>query len=197
MNVMQTSTVNPKTYWNSKGKYEKESKELSEKLVPAMGRAKTMHGNLLRCMNNLYYDLYNNGMCNAANHLSDAMFLEQFDEDIEKKLGKDKGYLARLIEFVKNVAQGDEDDDDYLAGLDQDEVDDMFMIFERVTDAVIEVVIDEEKSDKKREALVALKSAFALATSSGLFDCIQPFCKNPESINDVANAYEEFEGKAV
>lgn len=45
----------------------------------------------------------------------------------------------------------------------------------------------------QKEALEALKQAFALATVSGLFDKIQPFCSHPDSINDVANAYDAFE----
>lgn len=47
-------------------------------------------------------------------------------------------------------------------------------------------------NQKQKEALIALKHAFALSTMSGLFDCLQPFCKHPDSINDVADAYDAF-----
>ena len=54
-----------KSYWNRNGKYQKEFNRFDKMgLMPASGNASTLEGELLRCANNLYYDLYNNGCCN-------------------------------------------------------------------------------------------------------------------------------------
>jgi hypothetical protein len=52
------------TYWDHKGKYQKEYEKLSAKLVPQSGKAPTYEGELLRCLGNFYYDRFNNGHCN-------------------------------------------------------------------------------------------------------------------------------------
>lgn len=52
------------TYWNNRGKYQREYHELHEKLTPRKGKAETPHGELLRTFSNLYYDWFNNGGCN-------------------------------------------------------------------------------------------------------------------------------------
>lgn len=49
------------TYWNDKGKYQKEMVELRDKLFPALGENETYHGEVLRCISNIYHDVYNNG----------------------------------------------------------------------------------------------------------------------------------------
>lgn len=51
-------------YWGGNGKLQKELHRLYEKLVPAKGMADSREGELLRCINNFYYDKYNNGLCN-------------------------------------------------------------------------------------------------------------------------------------
>jgi hypothetical protein len=56
------------TYWNHTGKYQELSDRLQE-LVPAVGRCNTSELELFRLVNNIYYDLYNNGLCNAENKL--------------------------------------------------------------------------------------------------------------------------------
>ena len=54
------------TYWNDKGKYQKQYDELFPLLVPDEGMAATYHGEVLRCIANVYYDVYNNGGGNFA-----------------------------------------------------------------------------------------------------------------------------------
>lgn len=60
------------TYWNHQGKYQAAYDELV-KLMPAMGKADTVAGELIRSVSRLAYDFYNNGMGNntsgAANFL--------------------------------------------------------------------------------------------------------------------------------
>lgn len=56
-------TYEPK-YWNHKGKYQKLYEELREKYVPKYGEAETEHGEIVRIVSRLYYDIYNNGAWN-------------------------------------------------------------------------------------------------------------------------------------
>jgi len=50
-------------YWNNKGAHQAEFDRLI-KLMPGMGAADTVAGELIRSANRLAYDLYNNGMGN-------------------------------------------------------------------------------------------------------------------------------------
>ena len=51
-------------YWDSKGTYQAEFDRFTVELMPAMGAAETLAGELVRSANRLYYDAYNNGFCN-------------------------------------------------------------------------------------------------------------------------------------
>lgn len=55
-----------KSYWDESGAYQKEYKELYDKLVPPSGSSETLHGELIRAISRLFYDYCNNGNCNAA-----------------------------------------------------------------------------------------------------------------------------------
>lgn len=52
------------SYWDKKGKYQELHSKYYKKLVPGSGEATSSHGELLRMVNRLYYDVYNNGLCN-------------------------------------------------------------------------------------------------------------------------------------
>lgn len=54
------------SYWNQQGAYQVEKSEFYDKLVPDSGEANTVHGELIRSINRLYYDFCNNGNCNAV-----------------------------------------------------------------------------------------------------------------------------------
>lgn len=51
------------TYWNNQGKFQAQFDELTT-LMPAVGNADTVAGELIRSCNRLAYDFYNNGMGN-------------------------------------------------------------------------------------------------------------------------------------
>lgn len=53
------------TYWGNTGQYQKDYDRLWKRLVPAEGKADTLHGELLRSISRIYYDLYNNGFGNG------------------------------------------------------------------------------------------------------------------------------------
>lgn len=55
-----------KSYWDNSGAYQAEHEKLYEELVPGMGEAETVHGELIRSASRLYYDYTNNGNCNAV-----------------------------------------------------------------------------------------------------------------------------------
>lgn len=52
-------------YYFGNGAYSKENGELYNKLVPFSNEAETHHGELIRCINKLIYDLGNNGFGNV------------------------------------------------------------------------------------------------------------------------------------
>ena len=53
-----------KSYWNGNGTFQDTYKKLYDALVPGVGSCATVEGELLRASCKLYYDYYNNGMCN-------------------------------------------------------------------------------------------------------------------------------------
>jgi len=57
-------TKKKETYWNSLGKYQEKYELKSDEMIPTSGMSKTIKGELLRCASRLYYDVYNNGLCN-------------------------------------------------------------------------------------------------------------------------------------
>jgi hypothetical protein len=68
------------TYSNETGAYQKDYDRLVE-LVPGMGEANTIAGEMIRAIGKLGYELYNNGMCNnssgAVNMLRDKNAINQ------------------------------------------------------------------------------------------------------------------------
>lgn len=52
------------SFWGNNHPLAEKHEVLHHELVPSSGPAPTEHGNLLRCMTNVYYDVYNNGFCN-------------------------------------------------------------------------------------------------------------------------------------
>jgi len=55
--------VYPETHWNGEG-INRDKRLMISKLIPNKGECDTDILNLYRTMSNLYYDLYNNGLCN-------------------------------------------------------------------------------------------------------------------------------------
>ena len=52
------------SYWEGTGKYSKELEELTSELVPSSGKATSVKGEVLRAINRIAYDYYNNGCGN-------------------------------------------------------------------------------------------------------------------------------------
>jgi hypothetical protein len=62
-------------YWESSHELYPLYETLYDRLVPASGQADTMHGELLRSISRLHYDIFNNGLCN--NKLPEIEFVLQ------------------------------------------------------------------------------------------------------------------------
>jgi len=64
-NLMESVTnIQEGRYWDNKGAYENEAKELA-KLVPPSGPSKSLRGEIFRAAMKVYYDYYNNGFGNS------------------------------------------------------------------------------------------------------------------------------------
>lgn len=111
-------------YWQGKGKYSTELKELSDKLIPSMGEAPTDHGEFLRLYNRFAYDVYNNGLCNTDS-LGDLFetLVERVQEiELTPKAAILIGSLDKLMKTIKeNDDQSNYANYDCDCDIDEDE----------------------------------------------------------------------------
>ena len=63
--VEKRSSNNEQSYWDGNGVYQAELQRLTNKFMPASGRAKNYIAEVVRAVNRLYYEFCNNGNCNA------------------------------------------------------------------------------------------------------------------------------------
>ncbi len=84
------------SYWGEKGKYQSLYNVLYGRLVPDEDEATTEHGELLRCISRMYYDLFNNGMMNFA-------VLDHYN--IPQKIVDNKKILLSFAEDKKKVEE--------------------------------------------------------------------------------------------
>jgi regulator of sigma D len=108
------------TYWHSHGKYQETYNELSS-FIPPQNLSDNHYINLITTFGNLYYDLYNNGLCNKDTRLTPAKeYLDEFKEFIIKNLPK-KTFFTKVYKGQKNEEA-----------------------FERVLNAIIEIHINKQ-----------------------------------------------------
>lgn len=81
------------TYWNHNGKHQLLSDALQH-LIPATGKSDVAHIELLRCLNNVYYDIYNNGGCNRRRKAL---------EGITECFPLFKQYLANQANYARGI----------------------------------------------------------------------------------------------
>lgn len=96
-------------FWSSSHGLSNIYKELYDKLVPFVGEADTKHGELLRMISRLVYDIFNNGLCNdkteelnyiLAHGLFFCDYLEnQHSMDIIRVLISTYGPLGNQVEM--------------------------------------------------------------------------------------------------
>jgi hypothetical protein len=61
-----------KSYWDGNGNYQSVLTVLYDELVPSVGEAETVHGEIVRAVSRLFYEYGNNGNCNAAEEISET-----------------------------------------------------------------------------------------------------------------------------
>jgi hypothetical protein len=100
------------TYWNDKGKYQKEYDLLSEIMIPMRGDSATKQGQLLRAISNFYHERYNNGHCNpigvytkyirkyCASHglMKVHVFLKMSDKALDKTVDEIVKHLMGTVQ---------------------------------------------------------------------------------------------------
>lgn len=97
-------TKNGKSYWNDNGKYQKEYQKICT-LIPAEGECKNKNLEIFRCLNNLAYDLYNNGACNwneSSWLLEYRLFLRKNGFTVYKSANCIESKIDKIIEIIKN-----------------------------------------------------------------------------------------------
>ena len=99
------------SFWDESHPLSELQEELSTELVPAHGNAATAHGELLRCASSLYYDVYNNGFCNA-DVLQPKLELVESYFDRLKPLVEDPESLKRFRSALRNAGDDDRDPDE-------------------------------------------------------------------------------------
>lgn len=149
-------TTKLKTYWDNKGKFQKDYDALYSRLVPASGKAETQHGELLRCVSRLYCDYFNNGFCNISSMSREISCIQEhtyrldgisspgIDSQTVRLFISDLDHLAELnSEKGQGIFYPIHEEDKY-------EYDGEFnQFFEKLIDAVILYV--KEKDQEKQE----------------------------------------------
>lgn len=129
---MTTDELLAGTYWFHEGKYEDKLAALN-KLIPDYGPVKDPKLDKLRIAQNIYYDLYNNGMSNYR------------PGDVESLLGPD----AVDIFFPPDISESEEDIDDphWIDDWTREDV----LRLEQYMDKLILEAWEEQFGDKKNE----------------------------------------------
>lgn len=94
-------------YWNKQGKYQKLYDQLYKELVPTEGKADTEHGETLRVLSNVYYDIYNNGGANLdaqGSKYRDLVLLGDSLDDLGFNWG-DKIFIMSSLECYDALNQ--------------------------------------------------------------------------------------------
>lgn len=129
------------TYWNNKGNFQKLAVEL-DKLIPSVGGCSDPYLEMFRIVRNVYYDIYNNGCCNAHRFVPLELLLCDSGDgfNVMGTLALEIGILENftdieietLREWVSTVCDGNYDFDNH-----NDEQDYILGLIERLTDAVV------------------------------------------------------------
>lgn len=109
-------------FWEGAHPLQSLQEQLYDNLVPTHGSAPTPHGELLRCLTKIYYDVYNGGFCNAdvldaeiAHAQNNIEQLKKFMRNpqywarqrslrkVAKTLGRDKGSASILAEAAAGL----------------------------------------------------------------------------------------------
>lgn len=138
------------TYWEKKGRYQTDY-DLLQKLVPSMGESDIPEIELLRVTSNLYYDCYNNGLCNEHSLFDAVEVFKRYWFELNPLL-ENSNSIHQFIQLAHDMEAYEEErknrwwTDEDEEGLDRWEDDFSFDVralfapLEDVTNAVIQYV---------------------------------------------------------
>jgi hypothetical protein len=96
-------SLNPLTYWVGDDPRAKKLSDLYDTLVPQVGEADTMHGELIRIFNKHDYEIYNNGGGNMWDRVSEGY--DRWYADLLDEAGfifNEYGFTDNTIEELKD-----------------------------------------------------------------------------------------------
>lgn len=101
-----------KTYWNNEGAYTEETQKLYDELVPAMGKAETVNGELIRDAHRLYHEYCNNGNMNARDSrpIDGGYPWSDDDDDEEYEITLSERYEETLNFLRTTIKNGELDE---------------------------------------------------------------------------------------
>jgi len=104
---MRAKTINESSsYWDESSPYFQEYQDYWQELVPQMGEATTLQGELLRCASRIAYDYYNNGFGNDKE--DETMFLEKHSAKFKPHMANPENW-ERFFQHYSNIGFGDYD----------------------------------------------------------------------------------------
>ncbi len=92
------------TYWADKGRYQRQIDQLM-RMIPGEGPVADGNPALekLRQAINIYYDIFNNGLCNMADEFHDVFGFQPKHEDIEREADLDDYHVDELRRWYSKV----------------------------------------------------------------------------------------------
>lgn len=143
------------TYWNNKGKYQREYDALW-KHVPMRGMTKDRFLNALIGISKIYYDVYNNGLCNeevvldyAEDHIREIIpYLSEEEQEVIERVLKQKTQIEEVEEpvYIYDEEGYETDEIDYYSTREEEVVNltqEDYKDYERAIDAIVKLAYDK------------------------------------------------------
>lgn len=105
-----TSFTGDSSFWNKTHSLSTKKSELWEKLVPPSGESATEHGELLRMISRLAYDIFNNGLCNDK--LEEIKYLQDSDNYLKYKPFLEFAQSPILLQNLRQIQEFSAEEDD-------------------------------------------------------------------------------------
>ena len=129
-------------YWNNMGKFEKELEQINKDFIPSFGPAPKIAAELVRCVQNIYYDCCNNGWGN--NKLKDANTLLKHQDKFCKYFKKGATSCNNLLKNLRDAQFRVADKYKYM---DDEEINKLFTSIEPHMDSLVDAVVEFAYND--------------------------------------------------
>lgn len=134
-----TATSTESSYWEGKGKYQKEVERLRA-LIPSLGKCNNPSLEALRVVQNAYYDAYNNGACNPSRWEC----LKQFVPDLLDRCNIDRNQSQQFLSWLELAAKDEDDRPFYMLEYPHKEETLLVLdVLEQISDAAIEQAVQD------------------------------------------------------